>query len=83
MGKVSILMSIDEQETDSVAPRCRRETSQQQGAIAADNQRGMTVAQDRCDCFPDPRHEDTEAIRVDDTGLRVPRRRRVVNSTFP
>ena len=40
-------MSVDEQETDSVPSRGRREAPEQQGAIAADDEREVPVIDDR------------------------------------
>lgn len=76
-------MSVDEQETDSVSSRGRREAPEEQGAIAPDDQREVPVMEDRRDRFSNTGDERIEAVRIDDVGSRITRRRRVGNVTSP
>ena len=76
LGKVGILVAVDEQETGPITSRSGRETSQQQGTVAADDQREMPVVDDRRDRVPDPCHQQAESPRIDDVDVGVTFRRR-------
>jgi hypothetical protein len=82
-GEVGILVSVDEQETDSVPSRGRREAPEQQGAIAADDQREVPVMEDRRDRISNTGDERIEAVRIDDVGPRFTCRRRIGQRDVP
>jgi hypothetical protein len=53
------------------------ETSQQDGAVAADNEREAAVVQDRSDGIPNASHHRRQATRIDEVCLGVAFRGRI------
>jgi hypothetical protein len=82
-GEVGILVSVDEQEPDSVPSRGRREAPEQQRAIAPDDQREVPVIEDRRDRISNTGDERIQTVRIDDVGSRITRRRRVGQRDVP
>jgi hypothetical protein len=75
LGKVGVLVAVDEQETEPIASVGRREAPQQEGTIPADDQREVPVVEDQRDRVPDAGHHLAESLRIDDVGFGVAFRR--------
>ena len=70
-------MRVDEQESEWARPPCGREATEQQGAVAPDDEWEVFVREDRCHRIPDARHHRCQATRIDEQRPGVALRRRI------